>query len=87
MKTYKFRYAIFNFGTLCYRKQDHSLFMAHEIKKICDELKIEYIFKASFDKANRTKLKNFRGLNSIEDFRSLQINSNKIGVKVCGLDS
>lgn len=31
------------------------------LKRICEDLKITYIFKASFDKANRTSGKSFRG--------------------------
>lgn len=36
--------------------------IAETIKKITDELGIEYYFKASFDKANRTSIESFRGL-------------------------
>ena len=32
-----------------------------EVKKICSELGIEYVFKASFDKANRTSAGSYRG--------------------------
>jgi 2-dehydro-3-deoxyphosphooctonate aldolase (KDO 8-P synthase) len=35
--------------------------MAQSIKKICDQLSIPFIFKASFDKANRTSIKSYRG--------------------------
>ncbi|MDQ7817162.1 MAG: 3-deoxy-8-phosphooctulonate synthase [Melioribacteraceae bacterium] len=35
---------------------------AEEIKKITDELKIPYIFKSSYKKANRTSIKSFSGL-------------------------
>ena len=31
------------------------------VKKICDELGIDYVFKASFDKANRTSSGSYRG--------------------------
>ncbi len=34
---------------------------AEALKKITDELKIKYIFKASYDKANRTSLDSYRG--------------------------
>ena len=40
---------------------DHSLRMANEIKKISDDIEIPIIFKSSFDKANRTSIKSFRG--------------------------
>lgn len=36
--------------------------VAATLKKICHELKIFYVFKASFDKANRTSGKSFRGI-------------------------
>lgn len=35
--------------------------IAQEMKAICDELGIHYIFKASYDKANRTSVSSFRG--------------------------
>lgn len=39
----------------------HTLKMAEWIKKIADSLKIPFIFKASFDKANRSSIDSFRG--------------------------
>jgi 2-dehydro-3-deoxyphosphooctonate aldolase (KDO 8-P synthase) len=36
--------------------------VAATLKKICRELGIFYVFKASFDKANRTSAKSFRGI-------------------------
>jgi 2-dehydro-3-deoxyphosphooctonate aldolase (KDO 8-P synthase) len=41
---------------------EHALHMASSIKKIADELGIQYIFKASYDKANRTSVESFRGV-------------------------
>ncbi len=35
--------------------------IAKEMKAICDDLGIHYIFKASYDKANRTSVSSFRG--------------------------
>jgi 2-dehydro-3-deoxyphosphooctonate aldolase (KDO 8-P synthase) len=35
--------------------------MAREIRKICDAEDVDFIFKASYDKANRTSVKSFRG--------------------------
>ncbi|MBI3289804.1 3-deoxy-8-phosphooctulonate synthase [Candidatus Microgenomates bacterium] len=42
--------------------EKHALFMAREIKRITTEVSIPYIFKASYDKANRTSVKSFRGV-------------------------
>src|SRR5690606_20054482 len=35
--------------------------VARQVKAICDELGIFYVFKASFDKANRSSAASFRG--------------------------
>ncbi len=40
---------------------DHCLMLADRIKRICRGLSIPFIFKESFDKANRTSIKGFRG--------------------------
>lgn len=37
------------------------LWIASSLKRTCDRLGIFYVFKASFDKANRTSAKSFRG--------------------------
>ena len=40
---------------------DHAMMMAVEINKIAKKLKIQFIFKTSYDKANRTSIKSNRG--------------------------
>lgn len=40
---------------------DHALFISEGIKKITDKLNIPFIYKSSFDKANRTSAKAQRG--------------------------
>ena len=40
---------------------DHALFVAEQIKKITNKLGISFIYKSSFDKANRTSAKAQRG--------------------------
>jgi 2-dehydro-3-deoxyphosphooctonate aldolase (KDO 8-P synthase) len=42
--------------------RDHSLMMAENIKKITDKLGIGFIYKSSFDKANRSSVDAERGL-------------------------
>ena len=42
--------------------RDHSLFMAEKISKITEKLKIPFIYKSSFDKANRSSISGKRGL-------------------------
>ena len=41
--------------------EQHALDMAGEIKNITDKYEIGFIYKTSFDKANRTSLKGIRG--------------------------
>jgi 2-dehydro-3-deoxyphosphooctonate aldolase (KDO 8-P synthase) len=48
-------------GPCVIENDEHPFFMAEEIQAITRELAIPYIFKASFDKANRTALDSFRG--------------------------
>jgi 2-dehydro-3-deoxyphosphooctonate aldolase (KDO 8-P synthase) len=46
-------------GPCVIENQDHAFFMAREIKKICEDLQISFIFKSSYDKANRSSLHSF----------------------------
>jgi 2-dehydro-3-deoxyphosphooctonate aldolase (KDO 8-P synthase) len=56
--------------------------IADEIKKITNELEIEFYFKASFDKANRTSLSSFRGPGIEKGLEILQEVKEKFGVKI-----
>jgi len=40
---------------------DHSLFMAENLVKITDKLGLNFVYKSSFDKANRSSIKGHRG--------------------------
>jgi len=40
---------------------DHCLKIAEAAKTVCDKVGINYIFKASFDKANRSSIESYRG--------------------------
>lgn len=46
--------------------------LAEKIAKIAEELKLTYVFKASFDKANRTSVDSYRGHGMKEGLRILQ---------------
>ncbi|MEE8377322.1 MAG: 3-deoxy-8-phosphooctulonate synthase [Candidatus Aminicenantaceae bacterium] len=48
-------------GPCVIENRDHAFSMARKISAICQDLKVPYIFKASYDKANRSSLKSFRG--------------------------
>ena len=49
-------------GPCVIENRDHALKIAEDIKNICDETNTNFIFKASFDKANRTTIKSIRGV-------------------------
>lgn len=48
-------------GPCVIENRDHSLKMAEAIKVIANKLSVPFIFKSSFDKANRTSIDSFRG--------------------------
>lgn len=56
--------------------------VAETVSKICAKLGINYIFKASFDKANRTSLESYRGPGITEGLKSLGRIRQDLGVPV-----
>jgi 2-dehydro-3-deoxyphosphooctonate aldolase (KDO 8-P synthase) len=48
-------------GPCVIESETHVRTMADAIQRIAGDLRVPYIFKASFDKANRTSVKSFRG--------------------------
>ena len=59
-----------------------ALDIAHQMKEITAELGIPYIFKASYDKANRTSGKSFRGLGMEKGLEILAKVRAEVGVPV-----
>ena len=55
---------------------------ASYLKKVCNELNINFIYKSSFDKANRTSVDSFRGLGVEEGLRILEKVKLEVGVSV-----
>jgi len=58
-------------GPCVIESEAHARRMAEAIQRIAADLGIPYIFKASYDKANRTSVKSFRGPGLIEGTRIL----------------
>lgn len=56
--------------------------IAGAMKETCDALGIRYIFKASYDKANRTSGKSFRGPGREEGLKMLENVRRQVGVPV-----
>src|SRR2546422_955821 len=56
--------------------------VASALNKTCDRLGVFYVFKASYDKANRTSARSFRGPGLYEGLAILRTVREKIGVPV-----
>lgn len=69
-------------GPCVIESEEMVLEAARDIKNITDELGIEYIFKASFDKANRTSIYSYRGPGMEEGLRILKKVKDTLGLKV-----
>lgn len=69
-------------GPCVIESRDHVLFMAQELKKITAEAGIAFVFKASFDKANRSSIQSFRGAGIDEGLKILSETRREIGVPV-----
>ena len=48
-------------GPCVIESEEHALSLAKQIRTICGNLEIPYIFKASYDKANRSSISSYRG--------------------------
>ena len=62
-------------GPCQHETKEQSLAIAKECKRVCDKHGIEYIFKASYDKANRSSIHGIRGrglADTMQDFKSLK---------------
>lgn len=69
-------------GPCVIESEAHSLKMAESIAGVCKALKIPFIFKASYDKANRTSITSFRGPGLEEGCRILRKVRDVVGVPV-----
>jgi 2-dehydro-3-deoxyphosphooctonate aldolase (KDO 8-P synthase) len=69
-------------GPCVIESEHHALMMADEIARIAERLDVPYIFKASYDKANRSSARSFRGTGLEEGLRILQRIKDEIGVPV-----
>ena len=61
---------------------ERSLKIGHGIKEICDRIGMPYVFKASFDKANRSSFNGFRGPGLEKGLEMLKTIKEELGVPV-----
>ncbi|MDR0695708.1 MAG: 3-deoxy-8-phosphooctulonate synthase [Holosporales bacterium] len=73
---------VFIGGPCAIESREHSEFIGGEIKAICADLGINYIFKSSFDKANRTSISGKRGVGMKQGLEILGHVREKLNVPV-----
>lgn len=69
-------------GTCVIESEQMALDTAGKLKEICAELNIPFVYKSSFDKANRSSHKSYRGPGIEEGLKILQKVQQQIGVPV-----
>jgi 2-dehydro-3-deoxyphosphooctonate aldolase (KDO 8-P synthase) len=69
-------------GPCVIESEKHALFMAEVIKGVTRALNLPFIFKASYDKANRTSMRSFRGPGLTEGLRILKKVKDEVHVPV-----
>ena len=62
--------------------EEHAVMIASTLKKICREEEINFVFKASFDKANRTSVNGTRGVGLSKGLQMLSAVKEKIGCTI-----
>jgi 2-dehydro-3-deoxyphosphooctonate aldolase (KDO 8-P synthase) len=69
-------------GPCVIESEQMALDTAYALKEICTELKIPFIYKSSFDKANRSSTSTFRGFGLDEGLRILDEVRRQVGVPI-----
>jgi 2-dehydro-3-deoxyphosphooctonate aldolase (KDO 8-P synthase) len=69
-------------GPCVVESRDMAMDTAGELKRICAELNVPFIYKSSYDKANRSSIKSFRGLGMDKGLEILADVRKDIGVPV-----
>ena len=69
-------------GPCVIESESHALGLAHAIQAIAARAGVPWIFKASYDKANRTSLASYRGPGLEEGLRVLERVRREVGVPV-----
>ncbi|MFO0838531.1 MAG: 3-deoxy-8-phosphooctulonate synthase [Phycisphaerae bacterium] len=69
-------------GPCVIESPDHTLRLAEAIARIAAQLRLPFVFKASFDKANRTSIRSFRGPGLEDGLSVLRLVRERLGVPV-----
>src|SRR6266446_4994079 len=69
-------------GPCIIEDESHAFFCAEQLKKIMSQHNVNFIFKACYDKANRTSIHSFRGPGLEEGLRILEKIKNELDLPV-----
>ena len=69
-------------GPCAIESKDHAFDMASRIKEICLQLDIYFIYKSSFDKANRTSIASSRGIGIEEGLKILSCLKKELDISI-----
>src|SRR5690242_3401744 len=69
-------------GPCVIESEQHARSVADAVQRIASDLKLPYVFKASYDKANRTSIRSFRGPGLTEGARILRAIGKSTGLPV-----
>lgn len=70
-------------GPCVIESEENAMLIARKVKGIAERLDLEYYFKASFDKANRTSIYSYRGPGMEEGIRILKNVKKILNLKIC----
>lgn len=70
-------------GPCVIESEENVMLIAKSIKEIAEKLDLDYYFKASFDKANRTSIRSYRGPGIEEGLKILKKVKDTYGLKIC----
>lgn len=70
-------------GPCVIESEENVMLIAKTIKETAEKLDLDYYFKASFDKANRTSIRSYRGPGIEEGLRILKMVKDTYGLKIC----
>src|SRR5919106_217116 len=69
-------------GPCVIESEEHAMMMARECQQRARDAGLDFVFKSSFDKANRSSVKSFRGLGMKDGLEILAAIKKELGVNL-----
>jgi len=69
-------------GPCVVESKEHSVMVAEMVRDVLEPLGLSFIFKSSFDKANRTSLHSYRGIGMADGLEALRAVKERVGLRV-----